>query len=121
MESKTPIIDKLKEEVNSYKMPKVLYYVFDKEKKVKKSDEKEYSKKIGEMNVRVKKRGDLILELQQIGMTKDIFKEDLELLISEQEDEMKELEFLQERYRAIGKRTREITKKMCKLSKMDWQ
>lgn len=83
MESKTPIIEQIKLEAGSHKMQKLLYVILEKERMGKRSDEKEYSKKIGEMNIRVKKRHDIIMELEQIGSTRGVFKENLELLMSE--------------------------------------
>ena len=98
-------------------MPKILHVIFDKEYKGRRSDEKEYSKKIGQMNIRVKKRYDMIMELEQIGSTRSTFKEYMDLLVLEQQEDMKEIDFLNDRRQASVKRSKEFATMMVKLSK----
>ena len=118
MESKTPIIEKIKQKAGSHKMEKVLYHIIEMERMEKRSDEKEYSKKIGEMNIRVKKRHDIIMELEQLGITRAMFKEELEMLMSEQEKDTKEIDSLNDRRRDSSKRSKEFARIMAKLTKM---
>ncbi|PWA61068.1 hypothetical protein CTI12_AA378690 [Artemisia annua] len=120
MAAKTSLIEQMKLEVNSHKMPKLLFSMFEKERNIKRSAEKEYSKKIGEMNIHLKKRGDVLKELEFIGCSTNIFKEYYKLLKAEHEEDMKEIDSLVERRLACVKRIRKITTMQVKLAKMEW-
>ncbi|PWA91108.1 hypothetical protein CTI12_AA092540 [Artemisia annua] len=101
-------------------MPKLLFTMLENERNIKRSAEKEYSKKIGEMNIHLKKRSDVLKELEVIGCSTDIFKEYYELLKVEHEEDVKEIESLVDKRLACVKRTRKITTMQVKLAKMEW-
>ncbi|PWA38256.1 hypothetical protein CTI12_AA584030 [Artemisia annua] len=120
MASKTPLIEEKKKEVNSHQMAKVLFSMFEKERNKQRSAEKEYSKKIGEMNIHLKKRSDVLKELEFIGCDTGIFKESYELLKVQVEEDAKEIDSLVERRFACGKKITKITRMLVKLAEMDW-
>ena len=74
------------------------------------------------MYIRVKKRDDIIMEkciFGAEGCTRGVFKENLDLLLTEQKEDMKVIDFLNEMLRASWKRTKEFARMAVKLSNMD--
>ena len=120
MATASTIIDQIKLNVRSNKTHKVFYAIFEKERDVLRSDNKEYSSKIEQLKARVKERHNLIGEMEQIGcFSRGFFQHQFELLKSEQKEDLNEIDSLTEKRQANGRRSLVVTNTLVKLSKMD--
>ena len=114
MASTIPIYDQIANDIGCRRIDMVLHTIFARERDANRGDEKDYGRMIEEIEVRVKHRHAILLELEKFGNYAVLNEPLVRLKVSQQED-LEEIEYLIKRRQASLRRAGDKSRIMKKL------
>lgn len=114
MASTIPIYDQIANDTGSRRIDMVLHTIFARERDANRGDEKYYGRMIEEIEVRVKHRHAILMELEKFGNYAVVNEPLVRLKVSQQED-LEEIEYLSKRRQASLRRAGDKSRIMKKL------